>query len=191
MMHGEQTMASNAGNSVGRGVSRWRVLGWGTAVALILTPLVAMQFTSEVNWSVGDFIFAALMFGIVGALLELAVRTTRSRVHRAAIGVAIAASFLTVWVNGAVGMIGSEENPYNLLFLGVIGIALVGSVLARFRAAGMALAMAAAACAQAALGLGGLATDLRGGILGTGFAGLGLISAALFRCAAREGGRSS
>jgi hypothetical protein len=45
-----------------------------------------MQFTSEVNWSVGDFIFAALMFGIVGALLELAVRTTRSKVHRAAIG---------------------------------------------------------------------------------------------------------
>jgi hypothetical protein len=191
MMHGEQTMASNAGNSVGRAVSRWRVLGWGTAVALILTPLVAMQFTSEVNWSVGDFIFAALMFGIVGALLELAVRTTRSRVHRAAIGVAIAASFLTVWVNGAVGMIGSEENPYNLLFLGVIGIALVGSVLARFRAAGMALAMAAAACAQAALGLGGLVTDLRGGILGTGFAGLWLISAALFRTAAQEGGRSS
>jgi hypothetical protein len=160
-------------------------------VLLLLVPLLAMQFTREVNWSVGDFIFAALMFGIVGALLELAVRTTRSRVHRAAIGVAIAASFLTVWVNGAVGMIGSEENPYNLLFLGVIGIALVGSVLARFRAAGMALAMAAAACAQAALGLGGLATDLRGGILGTGFAGLWLISAALFRTAAQEGGRSS
>ena len=39
---------------------------------LMLTPAVAMQFTDEVNWTVGDFIFAALMFGSVG----LAVVTT-------------------------------------------------------------------------------------------------------------------
>lgn len=179
-------MASNAEDGGRKGVSRWRVLGWGTAVALILAPLVAMQFTSEVNWSVGDFIVAAMMLGMVGLLLELTARTTRSRVQRAAIGAAVAAAFLTIWVNGAVGMIGSEENPYNLLFLGVIGIALIGAVLARFRPAGMVLAMAVAACAQAALGVGGMSVDLRGGILSAGFALLWLLSAALFRSAARQ-----
>ena len=52
----------------------WRILGWGGAVALILTPLVAMQFTTEVNWEETDFIVAAIIFGIMGGLIEFAVR---------------------------------------------------------------------------------------------------------------------
>jgi hypothetical protein len=50
----------------------------------------------------------------------------------------------------------------------------------------MAAAMLAAALAQAAIGLFGLTADLRGGVLATGFAGIWLLSAALFRSAARQ-----
>ncbi|HEY1604188.1 MAG TPA: hypothetical protein VGF77_01160 [Allosphingosinicella sp.] len=46
--------------------------------------------------------------------------------------------------------------------------------------------MAAAAVAQACAGLGGLSTDPRGAVLGTAFAGLWLLSGALFRKAARD-----
>ena len=91
-----------------------------------------------------------------------------------------------MWVNGAVGMIGSEYNGYNLLFLGVIVLALAGSIAARFRPAGLAFAMGVAAIAQAAIGLFGMSADLRGGILATGFAGIWMSSAALFRAAARS-----
>jgi hypothetical protein len=83
-------------------------------------------------------------------------------------------------------MIGSEGNPYNLLFGGVIVIALVGAVIARFRPAGLARAMIAAAIAQVGVAAVGLSTDVLGGVLSAAFAGLWLLAAALFRRAARE-----
>ncbi|HEV2817076.1 MAG TPA: hypothetical protein VGW40_07645 [Allosphingosinicella sp.] len=179
-------MANGATNSGGRAGSPWRVAGWSIAALLLLLPLVAMRFTAEVNWTVSDFLFAGLMIGIVGVTFELTVRVTASNAARAAIAVALAAAFLTIWANGAVGMIGDEDNPFNLLFFGVIALALAGAIVARFRPAGMALAMAAAAVAQVAIAAIGLSTDPRGGVLSAAFGGLWLLSAALFRKAARE-----
>ena len=181
-------MVEQAGIGTRRAGNRWRALGWGIAAGLILLPLVAMQFTSEVNWSPGDFLFAFLLIGSVGLAFELVVRASSNAFYRAGAAAALAASFLTVWVNGAVGMIGSEDNPYNLLFLGVILVALAGSALAAFRAKGMAIAMLACAAAQAALGLFGTTADMRGGIFSTVFAGIWLLSAALFLSAARKQG---
>lgn len=170
----------------------WRMIGWGMAALLLLLPLVAMQFTDEVNWTAGDFIFAALMFGSVGAAFELTVRVSRNISYRAAVAAALAAAFVIVWANGAVGMIGDEDNPYNLLFLGVIVMALIGAVAARFRPAGMALAMVVAAVAHTAVAVVGLPTDVLGGILSAAFAGLWLLSAALFWNAAQgQGGEDA
>jgi hypothetical protein len=134
-------------------VGRLRVIGWSMVAFLLLLPAVAMRFTNEVNWTVGDFLFAALLMGVTGLVLELVVRHTRNWSYRLGIGAAIAASFLLVWINGAVGIIGDEDNPANLLFFGVIAVALVGAVLARFRPQGTAMAMFAAAAAQAAVGI--------------------------------------
>jgi hypothetical protein len=174
-MAGEETMSGR------RGANPWRIAGWSIAATMLLLPLVAMRFTSEVNWTAGDFIFAALLIGMVGLTFELTVRVTPDWAYRGAAAVALAASFLTIWANGAVGMIGDEDNPYNLMFLGVILLALLGSAAARFRPRAMALAMIAAAIAQAALGILGAFADLRGGILATLFAGLWLLAALLFR----------
>lgn len=168
------------------GASPWRIAGWSMAALLLLLPLVAMQFTSEVNWTQGDFIFAGLMIGTVGVTFELAVRMSRNWSYRAGVGLALAASFLIVWANGAVGMIGDEGNPYNLLFLAVIGLALAGAVAARLRAAGMAYATAAAAAAQVAIAAGGLTADARGAVLSALFGGLWLLSALLFTKAGRD-----
>jgi hypothetical protein len=179
-------MANGAERGGGRARNPWRIAAWSIAALLLLLPLVAMRFTEEVSWTVSDFLFAGLMIAIVGATFELAVRMTANIPHRAAIAVALAAAFLTIWANGAVGMIGDEDNPFNLLFFGVIALALGGAVVARFRPAGMALAMVAAAVAQAALGVAGFASDPRGGVLSAAFGGLWLLSAALFRKAARE-----
>lgn len=125
----------------------WRILGWGAAAGLILLPLVAMRFTSEVNWTGSDFIFAIIMFGSVGLGLELAVRRG-NRAYTAAAGVAMLISFLSVWFTGAVGIIGNEAEDSNLLFIGVVAVALAGSVIALFRPKGMAVAMLVAAVAQ-------------------------------------------
>ena len=57
--------------------------------------------------------------------------------------------FLLVWINGAVGIIGSEDEQANILFLGVLLVAGLGAIIVRFGAAGMAGAMAATALVQA------------------------------------------
>lgn len=175
------------------GAQRWsvsRILGWGFGASLLAMPAIAMQFTTEVNWTIFDFLFAAVLIGSVGLVLELAVRMTRNFAYRAGVGAALAAAFLIVWANGAVGMIGSEHNPYNLLFLGVIALALLGSVITFFRPKGMALAMVVAAVAQACVALGGLSADLRGAVLSVVIGLPWLLAAALFRKAAREQGRT-
>ena len=164
----------------------WRILGWGGAACLLLVPLAA-----HFPWTLSDFIVAAVMLGTAGAALELAVRFSRgSLAYRAGAAFAVAAAFLLVWVNGAVGFLGDEGNPANLVFVAVLAIALFGAVLARFRAAGMARAMFAAAGAQ--LLIGGIAIPLGWASPGnaglyevamgtTLFTALWLVSAALFR----------
>lgn len=179
-------MAKEAENTGGRHGMPWRLLGWSIPALLLLLPLVAMRFTDEVNWTGSDFVVAAVLFGSVGLAFELIVRTSQSLAYRAGAALAVVAAFLTIWVNGAVGMIGSEGNPYNLLFGGVLLIALIGAILARFQPAGMARAMAAAAIAQAAVAAIGLSTDMLGGIFSLAFAAPWLLAAALFWNAAQE-----
>lgn len=164
--------------------SPWRILGWGAAVVLLLLPFFAMQVTSEVNWTVGDFLFAAIVIGLAGTLAELAVRMSSNWSYRAGAGFAIAAAFLIVWVNAAVGMIGDGANLYNLLFLGIVPVALAGAAVARFRAGRMAVAMALAGVAHIAVALVGMGSDLHGGIFSAVMGGLWFLSAALFRSAA-------
>lgn len=160
----------------------WRIIGWGGAVALILTPLVAMQFTKEVNWDETDFIFAAIIFGIVGGLIELAVRVSSNWYFRFGAMFAVLAGFMVVWANGAVGMIGNEDNPVNLWFGAVLLIAIAGVTLRRFHPRALVVATLAAGLTQAAIGMfaGILGSDPRGGIFTIILSGFWLISAALF-----------
>jgi hypothetical protein len=112
---------------------------------ILLIPLVAMQFTAEVNWTLSDFVVAgALLFG-AGLLFTLLARLGNNRPYRLAVGVAVAAGLLLVWANLAVGLVGSEHNPANLLYASVLAVALGGAFIARFQAPGMARAMFAAA----------------------------------------------
>ena len=107
-------------------MSRWRIAAWAAAALILLLPLVAMQFTDEVVWDVADFaVFGALLVG-VGVTYELAARKTGNTAYRAAFGVALAAVFLLVWVNLAVGIIGSEDNDANLMYYGVLAVGSLG-----------------------------------------------------------------
>lgn len=177
-------MTTNAQNSGRRRGIPWRVIGWGIAALLLLLPWVA-----NAPWTASDFVFAGVLFGSVGLAFEFIVRKSSSLACRFGAALAVVGAFLTIWVNGAVGMIGSEDNIYNFLFLGVLLVALIGAILARFEPAGMARAMAAAALVQLAAGAGGLAADPRGAVLSMGFAGLWLLAAALFHSAAQQRAR--
>lgn len=164
----------------------WRIAGWGFAVLLLLVPLAAMRVTDEVNWTAGDFIFAAVLLGSVGVAFEWAVRRSCNRAFRTGMALALAAASLTLWSNGAVGLIGEEDEPLNLVFVGVPVLALLGSVLAHFRAKGMALTMRVAAVVHLLGSALGLLIDVRGGILSAVLAVAWLLSARSFGKAATD-----
>lgn len=188
-------MAGQAENGGGRRGSRWRIAVWGAAALMLLLPLAAMRFSDEMNWDETDFIVFGTMLVVACGTYELAARATGNSAYRAAVGVAVAAAFILVWMNLAVGIIGSEDNPANLMYGGVLAVAIIGAVVARFQPHGMARALAATALAQMLVGVIALTAGLgstspsfpKAIIVLTGFfAALWLLSAWLFRKAGRE-----
>jgi hypothetical protein len=126
-----------------------RLIGIVLIIALLLLiPLITMQFTDEVKWTLFDFvIMGAALFG-VGFAYELAARRSEKTVYRVAFGIGLAGAFLLFWVNGAVGIIGNEGQPANLMYGAVFAVGFVGSLMARFEPRGMAHTLFAAAFTQ-------------------------------------------
>jgi hypothetical protein len=138
-------------------------------------------------WDPTDFIAAGGLVAAVGITFGLAARITRNRAYRAAVGVALGAAFILVWANLAVGIIGSEDNPANLVFFGVLAAGIAGAIVARFRPLGMARAMVATAIAQTLAAVLALVVGAGfEGAIALLFAGLWLASAGLFQKAAQQ-----
>jgi hypothetical protein len=82
-----------------------RLSAWAIIVGIILMiPLVAMQFTDEVAWTLLDFVTAgSLLFGSA-LVYELATRSMITTKYRVAVGVAVMAALLYLWAELAVGI---------------------------------------------------------------------------------------
>jgi len=166
-----------------------------TVGLLLMIPLIAMQFSNDVVWTLSDFVFAGtLLFG-TGLSYRLMTRKSGLPIYRIAIGLALFTGLLLIWVNLAVGIIGSEDNPINLVYFGVIFIGILGAFMGRFRSRGMERTMFAMAITQAVI----TAITLIGGfyqsppstvfhIIGVNgfFITLYILSALLFRHAAKD-----
>src|SRR5918998_3991693 len=88
---------------------------------VLLVPLVAMQFTDEVDWGVADFVLAGLLLGGTGLLLELAVRRPGKLAYR------VAASAIAV----AAIVLGEADDAPGLVLFGLLLI--VGTVALTLR----------------------------------------------------------
>lgn len=179
-------MANSVGCDSEARTNQWRIAIWGGAALLPLLPLVAMQFTREVNWDLPDFIVFGVMLTAACGTYELAARMTGNGAYRAAVGIGVTTGFILVWINLAVGIIGDEDNVLNLLYGGVLVVGMAGALLARFRPQGMARALGATAIAQ---GLVAVTAQVAGHftwVLTAVFVALWLTSAHLFGKAARE-----
>lgn len=116
---------------------------------ILAVPLVAMQFSPDVKWGPIDFVAAAALLLGTGFTYELVAKRGGHGAYRAAVGIALAAALILVWINLAVGIIGDEDHPANAMYLGVIAVGLIGAVIAQLEARGMSRALFAAAIAQA------------------------------------------
>ena len=124
---------------------------------------------------------------------QISGRTT----YRIAAAVALVTGFLEVWMNLAVGIVGSTDNPQNQGFFGVVVAAAACAFVACLRPEGMARAMVAVAGIQALLGLMVATAPITASVEPMGATGvlrltglfvtLWLVSAALFHWSARQG----
>lgn len=166
--------------------SRHRLAVWSGGAALMLLPVLVLRLAEGSTGDPGDFVFLAILLAGVGGAYELATRATDRNAYPVAVAIAVGAALLNVWITLAVGIIGSEDNPANWMYAGPLAIAVAGSALARFRPAGMARSMAAAAIAQLLVFMVALVAGLGfTGPITMFFTGLWLISAWLFGRAAR------
>lgn len=74
---------------------------------LLLIPLIAMQFTNEVDWSALDFIIMGFLMLGTGLLCELILRKVKNVRTRIIICGIIIIGFLLVWAELAVGIFGT------------------------------------------------------------------------------------
>ncbi len=86
---------------------RLRILrraGWALVAVILMLPAVAMRFTDDVQWTVSDFVFAAVLLIGGGLLIELAVWKARSLPARLALCLAVLVVMSLIWVEAAVGI---------------------------------------------------------------------------------------
>lgn len=74
---------------------------------VLLLPLIMMQISSEVNWSLSDFVIAGLILFVGGTLLEIILRKLQTVKGRVISVIVLVLLILLVWLELAVGIFGS------------------------------------------------------------------------------------
>lgn len=74
---------------------------------LLLIPLIAMQFTTEVNWSAMDFVMAGMLLFGTSLVIAFILRKVKSTKHRLLISGIILLLLFLFWAELAVGIFGS------------------------------------------------------------------------------------
>ena len=74
---------------------------------LLLIPLIGMQFSNDVNWTVSDFFVAGVLLLGTGLTIEIVMRTIKKKQTRILLILIIAAILLLTWAELAVGVFGT------------------------------------------------------------------------------------
>ena len=72
---------------------------------LLLIPFIAMQFTTEVKWTLMDFIVAGILLLSTGLACNFVIQKVKNTKFRIAICLTILAILLLVWAELAVGIL--------------------------------------------------------------------------------------
>ncbi|MBE5321724.1 hypothetical protein IM793_21365 [Pedobacter sp. MR2016-19] len=74
---------------------------------LLAIPLVAMQFTNEVDWTLSDFVTAGVLLLSTGLAIELVIRNLKAGALRTIVLVVILLALFLIWAELAVGIFGT------------------------------------------------------------------------------------
>lgn len=86
-----------------------KVIVWvlGVVLALLSIPLIAMQFTDEVQWELGDFILMFILLSSAGFAIAIVINKVKTNPMRFFIIVAVLLALILLWMELAVGIFGS------------------------------------------------------------------------------------
>lgn len=76
-------------------------------VLLLLIPLIGMQFSNEVHWSLFDFILMGLLLLALGFGIHLIIKKTNRLNQKIILITLTILLFLFIWAELAVGIVGS------------------------------------------------------------------------------------
>lgn len=71
---------------------------------ILLVPLIAMQFTDEVVWTLSDFIIAGILLFGAGTIFNFAMIKIKNRNYKIIAGIAILLILFYIWAELAVGI---------------------------------------------------------------------------------------
>ena len=74
------------------------------SMGLLLIPFIAMQFTDEVNWGIGDFFIMGIMLSTPGISIQFVFNKIDSQPKRIILISIIIVFFLLIWAELAVGI---------------------------------------------------------------------------------------
>lgn len=117
-------------------------------LTFLMIPLIAMQFSTEVNWTISDFLFAGILIFGTGLTFKLITQNNSSNLFKIAVASALGSGLFLIWANAAVGIIGSENNDFNALYFLVIFVGIIGIFLSRLQAGRLSLTLFAMAATQ-------------------------------------------
>ena len=74
---------------------------------LLAIPMVAMQFTNEVDWTLSDFVTAGVLLLSTGLAIEMVIRNLKAGALRTIVLVVILLVLFLIWAELAVGIFGT------------------------------------------------------------------------------------
>jgi hypothetical protein len=74
---------------------------------LLLIPLMAMQFTDEVNWTLFDFVVAAILLLSAGLAIDIIIRKVKTSNYRIVLSAVDLVMLFLIWTELAVGIFGT------------------------------------------------------------------------------------
>ncbi len=123
---------------------------WTIVIALVVLTPVLLTLLATWHWRPAAFVLAfILLLGGARLVYELVAKKKLSnKSYRSAVGVALAAVLILVWMNAAVGGILGDD-PANMMYFGVLLVGCTGAIIARLEPKAMSHALFATAFAMA------------------------------------------
>lgn len=117
-------------------------------VGLLFVLFLIKEVTHVLEWGPIDFVFVGVLVFGIGTVYVPISRKHNNRIYRIALALALGTVFIMIWANLAVGLIGSEDESVNWIYIGLLAMGLIGAIIARFSARGMAITMGVMAFGQ-------------------------------------------